>query len=423
MKKRIKKVTRKNGDTIWIVESKEFGKKIFSSLPNPVKNEFANIENFRLIKRTYTYKKNGNSAKVKLRLNYNKDGSLVPNVTPVIKPDIITYAQAYSVGDEPVAIEEVFENSFIPFKLTNLLSKNALCFKDDEVVMNSYGLTSSECLGYGENGIPIQVPQSNNCDVAIKYDWKLADGTYETRYTTIALIDFATTHEIEDGPTVHTTAETPVTIRKDKGYPARGHQYIFDVDRNVHTIILTNLYGTEYKLFNMNGPYDQYSPHLDLNFATNHYFAGSERYGHVVSFNNGDIYRVYWAKTSDSFSPVMTYLYNNQTQIDNVEILSGVDVHPTGVLSINKTITTGTPDTAQVTAEIRIPSQFVCSPTPTPITPCSVTISYMLQVSQSTYTEETKTIQVPSNSETYDIQFDAGTSSVLEGGKLLTMVT
>jgi len=234
-------------------------------------------------------------------------------------------------------------------------------------------------------------PIEDACEVDIKYEWLLDDGIeYETRYDKIS--PYTDTPQFSDGPTVHTAAEIPVILQKDHGYPrllngsflSNGHSYIFDANRNVTNLIVHNRYGAayDYNLANMDGPYDQYSPYLDLNFATTHYMNPGNPQGHVVSFQNGDIHRIYWSRTSDSQSSLLTYIFN-QTQIKDVKILTGGVEHSTSLQTISKTITPGTPDTAQVTAEIRIPSHFVCDPP----TACGDAAYYSVDsVNPSTYT-------------------------------------
>ena len=193
-------------------------------------------------------------------------------------------------------------------------------------------------------------------EIDIKYDWLLDDGnTYETRYDKISpnteLISFS------DGPTIHTAAETPVSVATYYHNNGGRVEFEVDTDKNVTGVKLYNQSNT-LKQYDSTGPFDQYSAYLDLNFASSAYLK-PDGTGYVIDFQDGDIYQVRYT-ISNSGSIVKRWSFNT-TQIQNVKIVSGGSEYSTSLQTISKTITSGTPDTAQVTAEIRIPSQFISS--------------------------------------------------------------
>ena len=343
---------------------------------------------------------------------------------------------------------------------------------------------------------PIQATPSSECSVDIKYDWLLDDGvTYETRYTTIqpyATRDvYDTVHEIVDGPTIHTGPETPVMsdttfyrfnnkhIHPGGRFSSGSISYIFDDNRNVTKLLMINGFYNQTYHNTSSGPYNNYSSYHDLWFADTYYDSVYNQNYNVIFGSNGDIHQIRSVPGQWTNQPVARQYYYNQAQIDNVEVLSGADVHPTSVLSINKTITSGDPDTAQVSASIRIPSQYMCvSPVSAntshvdqadkvclnpndnviPGTPimfqgrcytksgntgtmthlltsvdtsdlvisadsigCEVDITYNLLTSQDTYTQVQDTLQIPTGSTGGSVQFDAGVSPVVTGGEPLLL--
>ena len=226
---------------------------------------------------------------------------------------------------------------------------------------------------------PIQATPSSECSVDIKYDWLLDDGvTYETRYTTIqpfATRDvYDTVHEIVDGPTIHTGPDHPFTwsnyAYRTNGRHRPGGEIIFesDAERRVNRIMMRYPWTWQNKTrwfeypATTTGPYNTYSKHHDLWFADTYVDVADQTYK-VIFNSTGDIYQI----RSDDWplQPVARQYHYNQSQITNVEIISGDEAHSTVVIDIDKTIISGTPDTAQVSASIRIPSQYMCvSPTP-----------------------------------------------------------
>lgn len=340
---------------------------------------------------------------------------------------------------------------------------------------------------------PIQATPSSECSVDIKYDWLLDDGvTYETRYTTIqpyATRDvYDTVHEIVDGPTIHTGPDSPFAwsnyAHRTNGRHRPGGEITFesDAERRVNRIMMRYQWTWQNKTrwyeypATTTGPYNTYSKHHDLWFADTYIDAADQTYK-IIFNDSGDIYQI----RSDDWplQPVARQYHYNQSQITNVEILSGDETQSTVVIDIDKTITSGNPDTAQVSASIRIPSQHMCvSPTPantshvdqadivclnpndnviagTPIMfqgrcytksgntgtmthlltsvdtsdlvisadsiGCEVDITYNLLTSQDTYTQVQNTLQIPTGSTGGSVQFDAGVSPVATGGEPLLL--
>ena len=228
---------------------------------------------------------------------------------------------------------------------------------------------TSSITGYGDN-----CDTCFSCSVDIKYDWLLDNGTYETRHTTALLKANNTILEIQDGPTVHTAAETPVTYNtlfyrfNSKHTPGGSITYQSDADKNVTKLVMINGFYNHNHSTISSGPYNNYSGVHDLWFADTYFeepgiinsgvpSAGDQHYD-VIFGSNGDIHQI--RGRSNWNQPVARQYTYNQTQIQNVVFLSTTGDQSGTVVSINKTITTGNPPTAQVTAQIRVPPQFVC---------------------------------------------------------------